>query len=118
MLSGTIATLRARHTFAVQIQKNNIREPCAPVAASSVATKQAILGYVRQARGRASRMKKAVDWQSAPELEAEAILALDNARALPPGPARIEAMKHAGTLRVAADRITGPKLPRRGRPPS
>lgn len=58
-----------------------------------------------------------VDRQPALNLDAKAILALDNARALPPGPGRVEAMKLAGILRVAADRIVGPKLPRRGRPP-
>ena len=63
-------------------------------------------------------MKRTVDRQSAPDLDAEAIQALYDARALPPEPARVEAMKHAGALRVAADRITRPKLPRRGRPPS
>jgi hypothetical protein len=37
------------------------------------------------------------------ELESEALAALDDARAMPPGPERCEAMKKAGLLRRAAD---------------
>jgi hypothetical protein len=37
------------------------------------------------------------------DLEADALAALELARALPPGPARTEAMKRAGILRNAAD---------------
>jgi hypothetical protein len=50
------------------------------------------------------------------ELDAQATVALDNARALPPGPARIDAMKLAGALRAKADKLTGPAPTRRGRP--
>jgi hypothetical protein len=38
-----------------------------------------------------------------PELDASAILALEQARSLPPGPERTEALKRAGQLRNAAD---------------
>jgi len=37
------------------------------------------------------------------DLETEALSALEQARALPPGPERTEAMKRAGILRNAAD---------------
>ena len=37
------------------------------------------------------------------QLEAEALAALEEARTMPPGPARTEAMKKAGILRNAAD---------------
>jgi hypothetical protein len=50
------------------------------------------------------------------DLEAEALAALEEARALPHGPERTEAMKRAGILRNAAD-IQGLLLPKRGRPP-
>jgi hypothetical protein len=50
------------------------------------------------------------------DLEAEALAALEEARAMPHGPERTEAMKRAGILRNAAD-IQGLLLPKRGRPP-
>ncbi len=37
------------------------------------------------------------------DLEAEALAALEEARTMPPGPERNEAMKQAGILRNAAD---------------
>jgi len=37
------------------------------------------------------------------DLETEALTALQEARAMPPGPERTEAMKRAGILRNAAD---------------
>ena len=49
------------------------------------------------------------------DLEAEALAALEAARALPPGPARNEAMKQAGILRNAAD-LQGIFFAKRGRP--
>ena len=48
-------------------------------------------------------------------LDAEAIAALEDARNLPPGPDRTEALKKAGILRKAAD-LQRPLLPKRGRP--
>jgi hypothetical protein len=50
------------------------------------------------------------------DLEAEAVSALEEARAMEPGPARTEAMKRAGILRNAAD-LRGLLFARRGRPP-
>ena len=50
------------------------------------------------------------------DLETEAVVALEEARALPPGPDRTEAMKRAGILRNAAD-LQGVFFARRGRPP-
>jgi hypothetical protein len=50
------------------------------------------------------------------DLEADALAALELARALPPGPARTEAMKRAGILRNAAD-LQGLFFDKRGRPP-
>jgi hypothetical protein len=49
------------------------------------------------------------------DLEAEALAALETARAMPPGPARTEAMKQAGVLRNAAD-LQGLFFAKRGRP--
>jgi hypothetical protein len=49
------------------------------------------------------------------DLEAEALAALEEARALPPGPERTEAMKRAGILRNAVD-MQGLLFPRRDRP--
>jgi hypothetical protein len=52
------------------------------------------------------------------DLDAQALLALSDARAMPPGPQRSEAMKRAGTLRNAADKngmafakLGGPRKP-------
>jgi hypothetical protein len=50
------------------------------------------------------------------DLDAEAEEALEAARAMPPGPAKSEAMKRAGLLRKAAD-AQGIRHARRGRPP-
>jgi hypothetical protein len=49
------------------------------------------------------------------ELEAQALAALEEARTMPPGPARTEAMKQAGILRNAAD-LQGLFFAKRGRP--
>jgi hypothetical protein len=49
------------------------------------------------------------------ELEAHALAALEEARTMPPGPARTEAMKKAGVLRNAAD-LHGLFFAKRGRP--
>jgi ABC-type molybdate transport system substrate-binding protein len=50
------------------------------------------------------------------DLDAEARLALSEARAMPPGPERSEAMKKAGILRNASAKH-GIVWPKRGRPP-
>jgi hypothetical protein len=49
------------------------------------------------------------------ELEAQALAALEEARTMPPRPARTEAMKQAGILRNAAD-LQGLFFAKRGRP--
>jgi hypothetical protein len=49
------------------------------------------------------------------DLEEKAVLALEEARKLPPGPGRSEAMKKAGALRAAADQ-RGMVFAKRGRP--
>ena len=49
------------------------------------------------------------------DLDAEALVALEQARALPHGPERTEAMKKAGVLRNAAD-LQGIFFAKRGRP--
>jgi hypothetical protein len=49
------------------------------------------------------------------DLEAEASAALEQARRMPPGPERIDAMKKAGMLRRAAD-LRGVVFVKRGRP--
>jgi hypothetical protein len=49
------------------------------------------------------------------DLDAEAIAALEEARAMPHGPERTEAMKKAGILRKAAD-LHGIVFAKRGRP--
>ena len=49
------------------------------------------------------------------ELEAEALTALEQARTMPPGPERNEAMKQAGILRNAAE-LQGIFFAKRGRP--
>jgi hypothetical protein len=50
------------------------------------------------------------------DLDARAQAALDEARSLPPGPQKMEALRKAGTLRNAAD-IRGFTFAKRGRPP-
>jgi hypothetical protein len=49
------------------------------------------------------------------DLDAEAQMALEEARAMQPGPERTEAMKRAGILRNAAD-LQGLFFAKRGRP--
>ena len=49
------------------------------------------------------------------DLEADALAALEEARAMPPGPERTEAMKKAGILRNAVD-LRGVFFAKRGRP--
>jgi hypothetical protein len=49
------------------------------------------------------------------DLDAAALTALEEARAMPPGPERTEAMKRAGILRKAAD-SQGLSFAKRGRP--
>ena len=49
------------------------------------------------------------------DLDAEAVVALEAARAMPHGPERTEAMKKAGILRNAAD-LQGIFFAKRGRP--
>ena len=49
------------------------------------------------------------------DLEAEALAALEEARAMPPGPERTRAMRKAGHLRNAAD-LLGIVFAKRGRP--
>ena len=51
------------------------------------------------------------------ELEEQAAAALDEARAMPPGAARTEAMKRAGALQAAVDKMKAPSFNRLGRPP-
>ncbi|MGE9008531.1 hypothetical protein ACO2JO_08105 [Leptospira interrogans] len=58
-------------------------------------------------------MKEPVDVRN---LDAEATAALEEARNMPPGPDRTEALKKAGILRKAAD-LHRSLLPKRGRPP-
>jgi hypothetical protein len=49
------------------------------------------------------------------ELDAKALAALEEARAIPHGPERTKAMKQAGNLRNAAD-LLGIVFAKRGRP--
>jgi hypothetical protein len=56
------------------------------------------------------------DPDSKPDLDAEALIALDEARRMKPGPERTEALKRAGILRNAAD-LQGLSFAKRGRPP-
>jgi len=53
--------------------------------------------------------------RAAHDLEAEALAALENARAMPQGPERTLALKKAGNLRNAAD-LLGLVFAKRGRP--
>lgn len=50
------------------------------------------------------------------ELDAEANAALEAARSVPSGPAKIEALKKAGMLRKAVDATVGITFAKRGRP--
>jgi hypothetical protein len=52
---------------------------------------------------------------NASDLDAEATAALEEARNMPPGPARTEALKKAGLLRKAAD-LQRLSFAKRGRP--
>jgi hypothetical protein len=60
-------------------------------------------------------MDQKKDQRSKFDLEAAALAALEEARALPPGAQRTEAMKLAGILRNAAD-LPGILFAKRGRP--
>jgi hypothetical protein len=60
-------------------------------------------------------MKKPLVCDNDHDLDAQAALALDAARALPHGPERTEALKRAGVLRNAAD-AQGMSFAKRGRP--
>jgi hypothetical protein len=59
--------------------------------------------------------QKRKDQQPKLDLDAEALAALDEARALPHGPERTEAMKKAGILQNAAN-LQGIIFAKRGRP--
>jgi hypothetical protein len=59
--------------------------------------------------------QKRKDLQPKLDLDAEALAALDEARALPHGPERTEAMKKAGILQNAAN-LQGIIFAKRGRP--
>jgi len=61
-------------------------------------------------------MEKKVGAQTKQDLQIEAMVALEQARALPHGPARSEALKRAGLLQNAAD-MQGVLFAKRGRPP-
>jgi hypothetical protein len=61
-------------------------------------------------------MDKKAGVQTRQDLQIEAMVALERARALPHGPARSEALKRAGILQNAAD-MQGLLFAKRGRPP-
>jgi len=60
--------------------------------------------------------RKKTEVRSQPDLHIEALAALEQARAMPHGPARSEALKRAGILQNAAD-MQGLLFAKRGRPP-
>ena len=60
--------------------------------------------------------KKKEDRPPSRDLHLEALAALEQARAMPQGPARSEALKRAGILQNAAD-MQGLTFAKRGRPP-
>jgi hypothetical protein len=60
-------------------------------------------------------IQKKKDSHPKSDLDAEALLALEAARKMKPGPERTEAMKRAGILRNAAD-LQGLFFAKRGRP--
>ena len=60
--------------------------------------------------------RKLVDPRPKRDLETEALAALEEARAMPHGPERSEALKRAGILQNAVD-MQGLMFARRGRPP-
>jgi hypothetical protein len=60
--------------------------------------------------------KKRIEARPQQDLHIEALTALEQARAMPHGPARSEALKRAGILQNAAD-MRGLLFAKRGRPP-
>jgi len=60
--------------------------------------------------------KKKIEDRPQQDLHMEALAALEQARAMPHGPARSEALKRAGILQNAAD-MQGLTFAKRGRPP-
>jgi hypothetical protein len=60
--------------------------------------------------------RKKVEDRPQQDLHMEALAALEQARAMPHGPARSEALKRAGIIQNAAD-IRGLTFAKRGRPP-
>ena len=60
--------------------------------------------------------KKKEQIRPQPDLHLDALAALEQARAMPHGPARSEALKRAGILQNAAD-MQGLLFAKRGRPP-
>ena len=54
--------------------------------------------------------------RSQQDLQMEALAALEQARAMPHGPARSEALKRAGLLQKAVDDMQGLLFAKRGRP--
>ena len=60
--------------------------------------------------------KKQAEVRPQQDLQLEALAALEQARAMPHGPARSEALKRAGILQNAAD-MQGLLFAKRGRPP-
>jgi hypothetical protein len=60
--------------------------------------------------------KKKVENRPPRDLHMEALVALEQARAMPHGPARSEALKRAGILQNVAD-MQGVLFAKRGRPP-
>ena len=61
-------------------------------------------------------MEKKIEDRPKRDLHMEALVALEQARAMPHGPARSEALKRAGMLQNAAD-LQGVTFAKRGRPP-
>lgn len=60
--------------------------------------------------------RKKAEIRPTPDLHIEALAALEQARAMPHGPARSDALKRAGILQNAAD-MQGLLFAKRGRPP-
>ena len=60
--------------------------------------------------------RKKIEDRPNQDLHMEALAALEQARAMPRGPARSEALKRAGLLQKAAD-MQGLTFAKRGRPP-
>jgi hypothetical protein len=57
------------------------------------------------------------DGLTAQDLHEQAAAALAEARGMPPGAARAEAIKRAGALQAAVDKAKTPSFARLGRPP-